>query len=54
MKFCRSVRFLGLHLNIGDACGGLRLRLLGIEVTIILSMGLAIGLLFLHSWQRSH
>jgi len=38
----------------GKTCGGLRLRILGIEVTIIVSMGLAIGLLFLHLWHRSH
>ncbi|WP_181154294.1 hypothetical protein [Nostoc sp. 'Peltigera membranacea cyanobiont' N6] len=39
---------------IGDACGGLRLRNLGMGVTILIGMGLAIGLLFWHSWHRSH
>ncbi|MEH2376617.1 hypothetical protein [Nostoc sp.] len=38
----------------GKTCGGLRLRILGIKLTIIVSMGLAIGLLFLHSRHKSH
>ncbi|MHC5718228.1 MAG: hypothetical protein ACYTX0_40630 [Nostoc sp.] len=56
------MRFRGLHLDISDAlrqaqgktCGGLRLRIFGIGVRIIVSMGLAIGLVFWHLWHRSH